>query len=104
MGIEGGGKRGSGQGSPTFAEGKSEVIDEFLDRSEARKGHWRDAAAEAKGISTNYYWTGKGRDALEVAYGTAGTKPNATVVREVWRQRHGRAAAPLLVVVAYPKE
>jgi hypothetical protein len=76
----------------------------FLDQVVARKGHWRDAAAEAKGIHTAYYWTGKGRDALEVAYGASVTSQNHTVVREVWKQRHGRAAAPLLVVVAYPKD
>ena len=76
----------------------------FLGRVDARKGHWRDAAAEAKGIFAEYFWTGRGTDALEVAYGTAASKPNATTVREVWKQRHGRAAAPLLVVVAYPKD
>jgi hypothetical protein len=43
----------------------------FLGGVEARKGRWRDSAAEAKGISTVDYWTGKGSDALEVAYGTA---------------------------------
>jgi len=26
------------------------------------------------------------------------------LVREVWKQRHGRVAAPLLVVIAYPRE
>jgi hypothetical protein len=78
--------------------------DSFLDGVDARKGRWRDNVAEAKGISTEYYWTGKGRDALEVAFGTTVTKPNTTAVREVWKQRHGRAAAPLLVVVAYPKD
>ena len=76
----------------------------FLDDGDAQKGRWRDVAAEAKGISTRYYWTGRGRDALEVAYGTSATKPNATTVREVWRHRHGRAAAPPLVVVGYSKE
>lgn len=80
------------------------MTDTFLNLSATRKGHGRDAAAEAKGISAHYYWIGKGRDALEVAYGTAGTKPNSTAVRDVWKQRHGRAAAPLLVVIAYPKE
>ena len=74
----------------------------FLDRVDAQKGRWRDTAAEAKGIATRYYWIGRGRDALEVAYGTRGSRPNATTVREVWKQRHGRAAAPLLVVVDYP--
>ena len=53
----------------------------FLGRVDARKGHWRDAA-EAKGIFAEYFWTGRGRDALEVAYGTAASKPNATTVRE----------------------
>jgi hypothetical protein len=36
---------------------------------------------QGKCISTEYYWTGKGRDALEVAYGTAVTKPNPNGIR-----------------------
>ena len=70
----------------------------FLDGVDAQKGRWRDAAAEAKGVSTRYYWIGKGRDALEVAYGTAESKPNAATVREVWKRRHGRAAAVIALV------
>ncbi len=42
-----------------------------------------------------------GRYALEVAYGSAEERPNTTAVRSAWRQRHGRGAAPLLLVVAY---
>jgi hypothetical protein len=61
----------------------------FLEGVDARKGTWRDAAAEAKGVLTKNFWTGQGRDALEVAYGTVASKPNATTVREVWKQRHG---------------
>lgn len=76
----------------------------FLGGVDAKRGRWRDAALEAKGASPLYFWTGRGRDALEVAYGIAASKPNATTVREVWEQRHGRTAAPLLVVVAYPTE
>ena len=76
----------------------------FLGGIDARKGRWRDGAAVTKGINPENFWTGRGRDALEVAYGTAASKPNATTVREVWKHRHGRAAAPLLVVVAYPKD
>jgi hypothetical protein len=76
----------------------------LLDHVDAQKRRWSGAAAEAKGISTQYHWLGRGRDALEVAYGTAGARPNATTVREVWKQRHGRAAAPLLVVVTYPTD
>ena len=74
----------------------------FLDQVDARKGRWRDEAAEAKGVSTQRYWIGRGDRALEVAYGTAEARPNAATIRGVWKQRHGRAAAPLLVVVAYP--
>jgi hypothetical protein len=76
----------------------------FLDQIDARKGRWRDASSEAKGISPAYYWTGRGRDALEVAYATAAGRPSATALREVWKQRHGRAAAPLLIVVGYPTD
>ncbi len=75
----------------------------FRDRADTQKRRWRDTALETKGISAHYYWIGRGRDALEVAYAAAATKPNATTVREVWKQRHGRAAAPLLVIVAYPQ-
>ncbi len=48
--------------------------DTFLEGTHAYKGRWRDdrdASLEKKGISPRYYWTGKGRDALEVAYATA---------------------------------
>lgn len=43
----------------------------FLGGVDARRGRWRDAALDAKGTSPQYFWTGRGRDALEVAYGTA---------------------------------
>lgn len=68
--------------------------DEFLDGSGAAKRRWRDAAPEASGISPQYYWLGNGSNALEVAYGSAGRQLNATAVRSVWKQRHGRGAAP----------
>lgn len=77
--------------------------DRFLSEASAQKGRWRDPFAESKGISPAYRWTGPGRDGLEVVYGTAGTKPSKTAVREVWKQRHGHRAAPLLAVVAYPE-
>ncbi len=64
----------------------------FLGGVDARRGRWRDAALDAKGTSPQYFWTGRGKDALEVAYGTAAARPNARAVREVWKQRHGRAA------------
>jgi hypothetical protein len=76
----------------------------FLDGTDAPKGKWRDPKAEKRGIHPAYRWTGLGRDGLEVVYGTSGARPSTTVVREVWKQRHGYRAAPLLVVVAYPEE
>ncbi len=87
-----------------YRQGETALDHSFLDHVGAQQGLWRDVAAEAKGISTRRHWTGRGRYALEVAYGTSATKPNATTVREVWRHRHGRTAAPLLVVVGYSKE
>lgn len=47
-------------------------------------------------------WTGPGRDGLEVAYGKSESRPHVATVREVWRERHGHRAAPLLLVVIYP--
>jgi hypothetical protein len=75
----------------------------FLDQIDVRKGRWRDPTAAANGIRPAYRWTGHGRDGLEVVYGTAGARPSTTVVREVWKQRHGHRAAPLLVAISYPE-
>ena len=76
----------------------------FLDGTDAPKGRWRDPEAEERGIHPAYRWTGLGRDGLEVVYGRAGARPSTMAVPEVWKQRHGYRAAPLLVVVAYPEE
>ncbi len=65
------------------ARGKLVLDASFLGGADARKGRWRAAAAEAKGVLTEYFLTGPGRDALNVAYGTAASKPDATMVREV---------------------
>lgn len=76
----------------------------FLEGATARKGRWRDesaATAGRHGFTAHAQWTGQGRDALNVAYATADTRPTVTAVRGVWMARHGRAAAPLLLVVAY---
>lgn len=76
----------------------------FLESSTTRKARWRDEAAETKGIRPIYRWTGSGRDSLEVVQGEAGSRPNSATVREVWKDRHGYRAAPLLVVVSYSGE
>src|SRR5204863_398352 len=93
-----------GRVSTTPSVGEVALDKAFLDEVDARKGRWHDAEAEAKGISARRYWIGRGKDALEVAYGMAGARPNVATVRGLWRQRQGRAAAPLLLVVSYPSE
>lgn len=83
--------------------GEVVLNDSCLDHVDARRNRWRDPSAESKGITPVHRWTGPGRDGLEVVYGTAGARPTATAVREVWKQRHGHRAAPLLTLVAYPE-
>ncbi len=73
----------------------------FLEGVDASKRRWHDPSAQQRGILPAYRWTGPGRDGLEVAYGNAESRPNAATVREVWKQRHGYRAAPLLLVVTY---
>jgi len=73
----------------------------FLEGVDASKRRWHEPSAQQKGITPVYRWAGPGRDGLEVAYGTAESRPNATTVREVWKQRHGHRAAPLLLIVDY---
>lgn len=75
--------------------------DSFLDQADAHKARWRDPESESRGIHPAYRWTGRGRDGLEVVLGEASSKPNTAVMREVWKRRHGRGAAPLLLVVGY---
>lgn len=63
--------------------GKWALTNSFLEHIDAPKSRWRDPGAEAKDIHPAYRWTGPGRDGLEVAYGSADSKPNMTTVREV---------------------
>lgn len=78
--------------------------DQFLSEIEATKRRWRYAAPEELDINPRYYWLGNGRDGLEVAYGSAERRLNTTTIRNAWKQRHGRGAAPLLLVVAYKEK
>jgi hypothetical protein len=73
----------------------------FLEGVSATKGRWRDASPAINGLRSHYFWTGRGRDAVEVAFASSPQKPTATEAREVWKSRQGRAAAPLLLVVAF---
>ena len=75
--------------------------DPCLDKLRAPKQRWHDPSAVAKGISTAYRWTGPGSYGLEVVCGSAQARPSTTIIREIWKQRHGRGAAPLLAVFSY---
>jgi hypothetical protein len=80
-------------------------VTQFLDAHEGARRSWRDIdrAAETRGLYTVMTLTGAGADPLEVAYATA-DQPTSGAVRETWKQRHGRAAAPLLLTVGYPRD
>ena len=80
----------------------SALDDTFLEGVDASKRRWHEPSAQQKGILPVHRWTGPGRDGLEVAYGKAESRPHVSTVREVWRERHGHRASPLLVVVSYP--
>lgn len=74
----------------------------FLADHSAKKGRWRELTAKVDCVSPLYYWTGSGRDPLEVAYAHSTRALKQSELKELWRSRHGNAAAPLLLVVAYP--
>lgn len=76
-------------------------MNSFLDGSDARKNSWRDDGAAKHGIRPMYRWTGPGMHGLEVVFGEADSEPRSATVREVWKGRHGRGAAPLLLVVGF---
>lgn len=76
----------------------------FLDQADARKARWRAPEVQKLGVTPVFRWTGPGNDGLEVVYSTAGSKPTAATIREVWKGRHGHRAAPLLLVTAYPED
>lgn len=71
---------------------------EFLAESDVPMRTWRDQDRQPRGM----YWSGQGRDPLEVALVEFGRAPTAGEVRAIWKDRHGRRAAPLLLVAAYP--
>lgn len=69
----------------------------FLESLDVAPRTWRDAAREERGR----YWTGRGRDGVEVAYTELDAPPTVGEVRKLWAERHNRRAAPLLVVAQH---
>jgi len=75
----------------------SQLEREFLAFLDLPARRWRNEAREERGR----YWTGPGRDGLEVAYTRMPSTPTVTQVRKLWSERHGRRAAPLLLVAEH---
>lgn len=69
----------------------------FLEYLDLPSRRWRDEAREERGR----YWTGPGRDGLEVAFTSLPSRPTVTQIRKLWSERHGRRAAPLLLVAEH---
>lgn len=60
-----------------------------------------DSAPKRLSLAPVAAFTGHGRQALEVALATAPRRPGADDLRRAWVARQGRAASPLLLVIAY---
>lgn len=56
---------------------------DFLADVSATKGRWRDSRPKVSGLEPHYFWTGQGRDAIEVALASAPRRLTATEMREV---------------------
>ena len=75
----------------------SQLERSFLEYLDVPSRRWRDEAREERGR----YWTGPGRDGLEVAFTSLPSRPTTTQIRKLWSERHGRRAAPLLLVAEH---
>ncbi len=75
----------------------SQLEQEFLAFLDLPARRWREGAREERGR----YWTGPGKDGLEVAYTELPSTPTVNQVRKLWSERHGRRAAPLLLVAEH---
>src|SRR5690606_5347514 len=76
----------------------------FLAGVAAKKGRWRELTAKVDCVTPLYYWMGHGRDPLEVAFAQSTRPLSQAELKDLWRSRHGNAAVPLLLVVAYPRD
>lgn len=64
-----------------------------------RPQSWKQKAA--KGLTAHSFFLGQGSNALEVAIASASDRPLVGDVRNLWKQRHGKRASPLLLIVLH---
>lgn len=62
---------------------------------------WVVREALPQGYDAHDIFLGEGDHGLEVATATTASKPTATEVRKLWKQRQGRRASPVLLIVFY---
>lgn len=74
--------------------------DEFVEDHDERRS-WTDTAAPAH-VKTREVLFGEGPNAVEVAFATATKSLSKDELVGLWERRHGKRAAPVLVVVVYP--
>lgn len=72
----------------------------FLADQFERERTWR--VDELVGIAPQAQWIGPGAEGVVIAHATASSRPSDTAMAAVWRTRHGKAAAPVLLVVTHP--
>ncbi len=66
-----------------------------------------DVGAEAAGtaaVEPDQLFLGRGQHPLEVATARAAGRPQASIIRSVWRRRQRNRPSPLLLVVMYPQD
>ncbi|MDZ7788118.1 MAG: hypothetical protein U5K73_08385 [Halofilum sp. (in: g-proteobacteria)] len=73
----------------------------FLKSVQSGKRRWRAGESGAEYVIPQMFWTGKGRDGLEVAYATADRRPPVQTVRQTWKKRHGNRSTPVLLVIGF---
>ncbi|AXV09964.1 hypothetical protein DVS28_b0194 (plasmid) [Euzebya pacifica] len=73
----------------------TDLLPDLYDRERA----WTDPAKH--GISPRAQWSGNGKNALWVCHATANKRPANGHVIDVWRQRQGNGAAPVLLVITH---
>jgi hypothetical protein len=77
------------------------LIEPFAERAVEGARPWAPPAIAGSPFARGIYYLGKGNPALEVCVIPAERRPRRGEVRDLWHARHGKQAAPLLLVCAY---
>src|SRR5688500_17991936 len=76
------------------------LVNLFLERGIDGARSWRPATDERL-FGEGIYYVGRGRPAFEVCVVPAARRPRRDEVRDLWRSRQGRQAAPLLLICPF---